>query len=82
VVRRSRPRLRGAQGVRVPRTLRRDQAAIKAAIETLFKVSVTAVRTMIMRPSGARTAAMPAPAVLEKGDRDLKEGDAIEVFEG
>src|SRR3954467_9680119 len=56
---------------------------IKAAIETLFKVSVTAVRTMIMRAKrrtyGRYQGRRPS---WKKAIVTLKEGDAIEVFEG
>ncbi|MFN2571354.1 MAG: 50S ribosomal protein L23 [Gemmatimonadales bacterium] len=56
---------------------------IKAAIEALFKVSVTAVRTMIMRAKrrtyGRHQGRRPA---WKKAIVTLKEGDAIEVFEG
>jgi len=55
---------------------------IKAAIEILFKVSVTAVRTMVMRAKRRTYGRYQAPAVLEKAIVTLKEGDAIEVFEG
>src|SRR5580765_1414517 len=56
---------------------------IKAAIETLFKVSVTGVRTMIMRAKrrtyGRYQGRRPS---WKKAIVTLKEGDAIEVFEG
>jgi len=56
---------------------------IKAAIETLFKVSVTAVRTMVMRAKrrtyGRYQGRRPS---WKKAIVTLKEGDAIEVFEG
>jgi large subunit ribosomal protein L23 len=56
---------------------------IKAAIESLFKVSVTAVRTMVMRAKvrtyGRHAGRRPA---WKKAIVTLKEGDAIEVFEG
>src|SRR5213596_306543 len=56
---------------------------IKAAIETLFKVSVTGVRTMIMRAKrrtyGRYAGRRPS---WKKAIVTLKEGDAIEVFEG
>lgn len=56
---------------------------IKAAIEELFKVTVTAVRTHVM-PAKRRTYGRYAgrrPA-WKKAVVTLKEGDAIEVFEG
>src|SRR5213592_2569506 len=56
---------------------------IKAAIETLFKVSVTGVRTMVMRAKrrtyGRYAGRRPS---WKKAIVTLKEGDAIEVFEG
>jgi large subunit ribosomal protein L23 len=56
---------------------------IKAAIEALFKVSVTGVRTMIMRAKrrtyGRYQGRRPS---WKKAIVTLKEGDAIEVFEG
>jgi large subunit ribosomal protein L23 len=64
---------------------------IRAAIETLFKVTVTDVRTMIVR---ARRRIKPMlvqgryrhfavrRAAWKKAIVTLKEGDAIEVFEG
>src|SRR5881394_492726 len=56
---------------------------IKAAIESLFKVSVTAVRTMVMRAKrrtyGRYQGRRPS---WKKAIVTLKEGDAIEVFEG
>ena len=56
---------------------------IKAAIEVLFKVSVTAVRTMVMRAKrrtyGRFQGRRPS---WKKAIVTLKEGDAIEVFEG
>jgi large subunit ribosomal protein L23 len=56
---------------------------IKAAIEDLFKVTVTAVRTHVL-PSKRRTYGRYAGrrAVWKKAIVTLKEGDAIEVFEG
>jgi large subunit ribosomal protein L23 len=56
---------------------------IKAAIETLFKVGVTCVRTLIMRAKrrtygrhvGRRSA-------WKKAIVTLKEGDTIDIFEG
>jgi large subunit ribosomal protein L23 len=56
---------------------------IKAAIEALFKVSVTDVRTMVMRAKrrtyGRYQGRRPS---WKKAIVTLKEGDAIEVFEG
>ena len=56
---------------------------IKAAIETLFKVSVTGVRTMVVRAKrrtyGRYAGRRPQ---WKKAIVTLKEGDAIEVFEG
>src|SRR5882724_7800341 len=56
---------------------------IKAAIEALFKVSVTGVRTMVMRAKrrtyGRYQGRRPS---WKKAIVTLKEGDAIEVFEG
>src|SRR5438105_3314784 len=56
---------------------------IKAAIESLFKVSVTDVRTMIVRAKrrtyGRYAGRRPS---WKKAIVTLKEGDAIEVFEG
>ncbi len=56
---------------------------IKAAIEALFKVSVTGVRTMIVRAKrrtyGRYAGRRPS---WKKAIVTLKEGDAIEVFEG
>ena len=62
---------------------RATKPQIKAAIETLFKVSVTGVRTMIMRAKrrtyGRYQGRRPS---WKKAIVTLKEGDAIEVFEG
>src|SRR5438105_14971507 len=56
---------------------------IKAAIESLFKVSVTDVRTMVVRAKrrtyGRYAGRRPS---WKKAIVTLKEGDAIEVFEG
>lgn len=56
---------------------------IKSAIETLFKVSVTDVRTMVVRAKrktyGRYAGRRPS---WKKAIVTLKEGDAIEVFEG
>ena len=56
---------------------------IKAAIESLFKVSVTAVRTLVVRARprtyGRYQGRRPS---WKKAIVTLKEGDAIEVFEG
>ena len=56
---------------------------IKSAIESLFKVSVTGVRTMVMRAKrrtyGRYQGRRPS---WKKAIVTLKEGDAIEVFEG
>jgi large subunit ribosomal protein L23 len=56
---------------------------IKAAIESLFKVSVTAVRTLVVRAKrrtyGRYQGRRPS---WKKAIVTLKEGDAIEVFEG
>jgi large subunit ribosomal protein L23 len=56
---------------------------IKAAIEALFKVTVTGVRTHVL-PSKRRTYGRYAGRrpVWKKAIVTLKEGDAIEVFEG
>ena len=55
---------------------------IKVAIETLFKVSVTAVRTMIMRAKrrtyGRYAGRRPS---WKKAIVTLKEGDKINLFE-
>jgi len=62
---------------------RATKPQIKAAIEALFKVSVTGVRTMIMRAKrrtyGRYAGRRPS---WKKAIVTLKEGDAIEVFEG
>ena len=56
---------------------------IKAAIETLFKVGVTDVRTLVMRAKrrtyGRHVGRRPA---WKKAIVTLKEGDTIEIFEG
>ncbi len=56
---------------------------IRAAIETLFKVSVTDVRTLVVRAKrksyGRYVGRRPA---WKKAIVTLKEGDAIPVFEG
>ena len=56
---------------------------IKLAVEALFKVSVTDVRTMVMRAKrrtyGRYQGRRPS---WKKAIVTLKEGDAIEVFEG
>ena len=56
---------------------------IKAAIETLFKVTVTDVRTLVMRAKRrtyGRYAGTRGP--WKKAIVSLKDGDAIQVFEG
>lgn len=56
---------------------------IKSAIETLFKVTVTDVRTLVVRAKrrtyGRYAGRRPS---WKKAIVTLKEGDAIEVFEG
>lgn len=56
---------------------------IRAAIESLFKVTVTGVRTMVVRAKrrtyGRYVGRRPS---WKKAIVTLKEGDAIEVFEG
>jgi len=56
---------------------------IKAAIEQLFKVSVTTVRTIVVRAKlrtyGRYRGRRPS---WKKAIVKLKEGDAIQVFEG
>ena len=56
---------------------------IKAAIEALFKVSVTEVRTLVVRAKrrsyGRFTGRRPS---WKKAIVTLKEGDSIAVFEG
>jgi large subunit ribosomal protein L23 len=62
---------------------RATKPQIKAAIEELFKVTVTDVRTLVA-PAKRRTYGRYAgrrPA-WKKAIVTLKEGDAIEVFEG
>lgn len=62
---------------------RATKPAIKAAVEELFKVTVTGVRTQVM-PAKRRTYGRYAgrrPA-WKKAIVTLKEGDAIAVFEG
>ena len=56
---------------------------IKAAIETLFKVTVTDVRTLVVRAKrrtrGQTVGRRPS---WKKAIVTLKEGDTIEIFEG
>ena len=56
---------------------------IKSAIETLFKVTVTQVRTLVVRAKqrsmGQRVGRRPS---WKKAVVMLKEGDTIQVFEG
>jgi large subunit ribosomal protein L23 len=56
---------------------------IKGAIETLFKVTVTDVRTLVVRAKqrsmGQRVGRRPS---WKKAIVTLKDGDAIQVFEG
>ncbi|HEU5260278.1 MAG: 50S ribosomal protein L23 [Gemmatimonadales bacterium] len=56
---------------------------IRAAIESLFKVTVTDVRTMVVRAKrrtlGRHVGRRPS---WKKAIVTLREGDAIEVFEG
>ena len=56
---------------------------IKAALESLFKVTVTDVRTLVVRSKrrsqGRYVGRRPS---WKKAIVTLKEGDAIEVFEG
>jgi len=56
---------------------------IRAAVEALFKVSVTDVRTLVVRAK-RRTLGryVGRRASWKKAIVTLKEGDAIEVFEG
>jgi len=60
-----------------------NKPQIKAAIEALFKVSVTDVRTLVVRSKrrtyGRFVGRRPA---WKKAIVTLKEGDAIAVFEG
>ncbi len=63
--------------------LRATKPQIKAAIESLFKVTVTDVRTLVVRArrrTYGRTAGV-RPS-WKKAIVTLKEGDAIQVFEG
>jgi large subunit ribosomal protein L23 len=76
-----------AYGARKEYAFRVDTAAtkpqIKAAIEALFKVSVTAVRTLVVRAkrrtSGRHTGRRPS---WKKAIVTLKDGDTIPIFEG
>jgi large subunit ribosomal protein L23 len=76
-----------AYGARKEYAFRVDTAAtkpqIKAAIEALFKVSVTDVRTLVVRAkrrtSGRHTGRRPA---WKKAIVTLKDGDTIPIFEG
>lgn len=62
---------------------RATKPQIKAAIETLFKVTVTGVRTHVLpakrRTYGRHSGRRPA---WKKAVVTLKDGDTIEVFEG
>ena len=63
--------------------LRATKPQIKTAIESLFKVTVTDVRTLVVRArrrTSGRTAGVRAS--WKKAIVTLKEGDAIQVFEG
>ncbi len=63
--------------------LRATKPQIKAAIESLFKVTVTDVRTLVVRArrrTYGRTAGV-RPS-WKKAIVTLKEGDTIQVFEG
>ncbi len=63
--------------------LRATKPQIKTAIESLFKVTVTDVRTLVVRArrrTYGRTAGVRAS--WKKAIVTLKEGDAIQVFEG
>ena len=59
---------------------------IRAAIEALFKVTVTDVRTLVVRAKrrtgGLRVARPGRRPAWKKAIVTLKEGDAIPVFEG
>lgn len=59
---------------------------IRAAVESLFKVSVTDVRTLVVRAKrrtgGLRVARTGRRSAWKKAIVTLKEGDAIPVFEG
>src|SRR5881628_2955352 len=59
---------------------------IRAAIEALFKVSVTDVRTLVVRArrrtGGLRVARAGRRGGGKKAGGTLKEGDTIPVFEG
>jgi len=63
--------------------LRATKPQIRAAIEELFKVTVTGVRTMVVRARrrtyGRHAGRRPA---WKKAIVTLKQGDAIQVFEG
>jgi large subunit ribosomal protein L23 len=63
--------------------VRATKPQIRAAVEALFKVTVTGVRTLVM-PAKRRTYRLRAgrrPA-WKKAIVTLKAGDTIEVFEG
>ena len=76
-----------AYGARKEYAFRVDIAAtkpqIKSAIEALFKVGVTDVRTLVVRAkrrtSGRHTGRRPA---WKKAIVTLKDGDTIPIFEG
>lgn len=56
---------------------------IRAAIESLFKVSVTGVRTMVVRAKRRSYGRyVGRRAAWKKAIVTLREGDAIDVFEG
>jgi len=61
--------------------IRREQAAIRQAIERLFGVKVTGVWTRTCAASCARSGNGRAAAQLEEGDRQARAGDTIDVFE-
>jgi len=78
-----------AYGARKEYTFRVHLAAtkpqIRAAIESLFKVTVTDVRTLVVRArrrTGGLSGRTGRRSAWKKAIVTLKEGDAIAVFEG
>ncbi len=60
-----------------------NKVEIKDAVEKLFEVKVDAVKTLICRGRGKRTAkGMTAPKYWKKALVKLKAGEQIKLFEG
>ena len=75
---------RGAYEVGVVADRRATKPQIRAAVQELFKVKVLSVNTLNVRGKARRQRTAQAGKAMDwkKAIVTLKEGDAIEVFEG